>query len=191
MVAQRAKGRYDMTMVSLHPSASRQLIVPYSFFRYFMVGICLFVWRVDLPNPFLGLTCFVRFITVTLELLYTISTMASTIAGMADDLIRVKSFLANVVQGVVEQTRQFAEGLGLEVVLLVSLLALFHFILQSIQSLINRILQVVESLRYLLLDDVQPCREVSGRQCSACQQEEAGEDALNDDGKRMIFFSMW
>lgn len=113
---------------------------------------------------------------VSLELLDAIS----TVAGMADDLLRVEPFLANVVKRVVEQAGQLAEGLGLEVGFLVSLLTLFHFILQSIESPVNRILQVVESLRYLLLDDVQPCRKVCGRQCPACQQEEAGEDALKD-----------
>ena len=113
---------------------------------------------------------------VTLELLDAVSsvTAVAAVSRVADDLRRIKPFLANVVERVVEQARQLAEGLGLEVVLLVSLLTLFHFVLQSIQSLVNRILQVVESLGDLLLDDIQPCREVCSRKCPASQQEKAG-----------------
>ena len=112
----------------------------------------------------------------TLELLDAVSTVTAmtTISRVANDLRGIKPFLANVVERVVEQARQLAEGLGLEVVLLVSLLTLFHFVLQSIQSLVNGIFQVVESLSNLLLDDIQPRREVCRCERPACQQEEAG-----------------
>ena len=61
-----------------------------------------------------------RLSRVTLELLDTIpTTVTSTISGMANDLRGVEPFLANVIERVVEETRQLAEGLGLEVVLLV------------------------------------------------------------------------
>ena len=86
-----------------------------------------------------------------LELLNSVSTVA---AG-ADDLRGVEALLTDVVERVVEETRQLAEGLGLEVVLLINLLALLDLIFQSVQSVVNGILQIVKALCRLLLDDVE------------------------------------
>ena len=79
----------------------------------------------------------------------------SAVAAGADDLRGVEALLTDVVERVVEETRQLAEGLGLEVVLFVNLLALLHLVLQSVQSGVDGILQIVESLCRLLLDDVE------------------------------------
>ena len=79
----------------------------------------------------------------------------SAVAAGADDLRGVEALLTDVVERVVEETRQLAERLGLEVVLLVNLLALLHLVLQSVQSGVDGILQVVKTLGCLLLDDVE------------------------------------
>ena len=86
-----------------------------------------------------------------LELLNSVSAVA---AG-ADDLRGVEALLTDVVERVVEETRQLAEGLGLEVVLLINLLALLDLIFQSVQSGVNGILQIMKALCRLLLDDVE------------------------------------
>lgn len=115
---------------------------------------------------------------IGLELLEAVSTVA---AG-ADDLRGVEALLTDVVERVVEETRQLAEGLGLEVVLLVNLLALLHLVLQSVQSGVDGILQIVKTLSCLLLDDVETRREVGGAEGAKSQQKQTGKDAGEEKG---------
>jgi predicted RecB family endonuclease len=104
----------------------------------------------------------------------------------ADDLCGVESLLANVVQRVVEETRQLAERLGLEVVLLVLLLALLGLVLEPVQPVVDGVLQVSQTLGGLLLDDVKTGREVGGSKSSHSQQKQTGENALKARGVRLL-----
>ena len=103
-------------------------------------------------------------------------------AAGADDLRGVEALLTDVVERVVEETRQLAEGLGLEVVLLVNLLALLHLVLQSVQSGVDGILQIVKTLGRLLLDDVETRREVGCAEGAKSQQKQTGKDAGEEEG---------
>jgi hypothetical protein len=68
--------------------------------------------------------------------------VASTVIAEADDLCGVESLLAHVVPRVVEDTRQLAERLDLEVVLLILLLALLGLVLEPVQPVVDGVLQV-------------------------------------------------
>ena len=103
-------------------------------------------------------------------------------AAGADDLRGVEALLTDVVERVVEETRQLAERLGLEVVLLVNLLALLHLVLQSVQSGVDGILQIVKTLGCLLLNDVETRREVGGAEGAQSQQKQTGKDAGEEEG---------
>jgi hypothetical protein len=59
-----------------------------------------------------------------------------------DDLCGVESLLAHAVRRVVEETRQLAERLDLEVVLLILLLALLGLVLELVQPVVDGVLQV-------------------------------------------------
>jgi predicted RecB family endonuclease len=96
-----------------------------------------------------------------------VDTVATVTAG-AYDLGGVKAFLANVVQRVVEETRQLTERLGLEVVLLVLLLAFLGFVFEPVQPVVNGILEVLKPLCNLLLNNVKTGREVGSAQSSTC-----------------------
>lgn len=113
-----------------------------------------------------------------LELLQAVSAVA---AG-ADDLRGVEALLADVVERVVEETRQLAERLGLEVVLLVNLLALLDLVLESVQSGVDGILQIVQTLCRLLLDDVETRGEVGCAEGAESQQKQTGKDAGEEEG---------
>ncbi len=112
-----------------------------------------------------------------LELVEAIAATGVASTG-SDDLVRVEALLADVVERIVEETGQLAEGLRLEVILLVLLLALLGLILQPVQPGVNGALQVLHPLCNLLLNDIKSRREVSCSKRPTCQQKEAGENAL-------------
>ncbi len=105
----------------------------------------------------------------------------ATVAAGANDLRGVEALLADVVQRVVEQTGQLAQGFCLEVVLLVLLLALLGLILKPVQPGVDGALKVAHPLGRLLLDDIETSREVGSAKSTKSQQEKTRQDALQED----------
>jgi hypothetical protein len=79
---------------------------------------------------------------VVVRVIVELRSFVSTVTAEVDDLCGVESLLAHVVQRIVEDTRQLAERLGLEVVIFILLLALLGLVLEPVQPVVNGVLQV-------------------------------------------------
>ena len=96
----------------------------------------------------------------------------------SNDLSGVEALTANVVGRVVEEGGELAEGLGLEVKLLVFLLGLVVLLLEPVETLLNGPLELVETLLVVVVEGVETGREVGSSEEAETAKENAGEDAL-------------